>query len=304
MGVGRQLSERDGDAAMADVFQLVLTGLALGGIYALIAIGFVTIFKVSGVINFAQGDFAMVGALTLALLLSFGMPLPFAILLTALFSALFGGGIYRVVLDRLQAQGETVQIILTIGLSMILQALGHLVIGSQPQAVPPFLSGDPLQVLGASISRQYLVIMGVAGFLLASLFFFFEKSYAGIALRAVMMNRDVSRLMGISARVTSTMSFMIGAAVAGVAGVVIAPVTLVSYDMGLILGLKGFVAAVVGGLVDFRGAVAGAVLLGVLESVGAGMISSAYKDAFAFLILILILLWRPYGLFGKSAQRV
>lgn len=289
---------------MAEVVQLILSGLALGGIYALIAVGFVTIFKVSGLINFAQGDFAMVGALSLAVFLSYGFPLWAGLLGAVLVSAVIGGGAQRLILDRLRDHSETVQIILTIGLSIVFQAVGQLVMGSQPRPVPSFVPGEPVRLLGSAVPRQDLVILVAVAVLLVLLFFFFEKSFAGAALRAVMMNRESARLLGISVRTMATFSFVIGAAVAGLAGTIIAPVTLVSYDMGMILGLKGFVAAVVGGLSDVRGAVAGAFLLGILESAGAGLVSSAYKDALAFVILILILLWRPMGLFGRSADRV
>ncbi|ADG06339.1 branched-chain amino acid ABC transporter permease [Kyrpidia tusciae] len=288
---------------MADAVQLVLSGLALGGIYALIAVGFVTVFKVCGLINFAQGDFATVGALSLVMFFASGLPTWMALFGAIVVAAIVGGVLHRVFLDKLRDQAETVQIIATIGLSIVLQSVGQLLMGSQPRAVSPFLPGQPYHFMGGAVPRQDVVILVTVAILFVLLFFFFEKSYAGAALRAVMLNRDSARLLGISARSMATFSFVIGAAVAGLGGAVIAPVTLVSYDMGLTLGLKGFVAAVVGGLSDVPGAVAGAFILGMLESVGAGFVSSAYKEAIAFVVLIVILLWRPNGLFGKSADR-
>lgn len=289
---------------MENVLQLIFSGLALGGIYAMIAIGFVTIFKVAGIINFAQGDFAMVAGVAMVFCLALDIPLWAAVIAAILASAMVGMLIHRAVLDRMRHQSATIQIILTIAVSIVLQSLSQLMVGSQPKSVPPFLAGEPIVWLNSAIPKQNLVIMGATVLLLLLLYFFFEKSYIGAALRAVMMSREVSRLLGISARSIATTSFVIGAVVAGVAGAVIAPITLVSYDMGITLGLKGFVAAVFGGLVDVPGAVAGALILGLLESLGAGLISSAYKDAIAFVILILILLFRPHGLFGKHAHRV
>lgn len=288
-----------------NIIQLILSGLTVGGIYALIAVGFVTIYNVNGVINFAQGEFVMVAAMSAASLVAGGMPLWLAGILAVVVAALVGALVQRLALYPARFSSEVVLIIITIGVSTALRGLAQLVWGSSPLMLPPFIAGEPVNFLGAAIPRQDFFVAGIALISMVALYFFFEKSTLGAALRACMMNREVSRLMGISPNWMALLSFILGAGLAGVVGVSIAPISLATYDMGLMIGLKGFVAAVLGGLVSVPGAVVGGVVLGVLESLGAGLISSGYKDAIAFVLLLLILIFRPQGLLrAKSAKRV
>ncbi|MEX2105133.1 MAG: branched-chain amino acid ABC transporter permease [Bacilli bacterium] len=289
----------------SDLLQLIFSGLTVGGIYALIAVGFVTIYNVNGVINFAQGEFVMVAAMSGAAMVSAGSPLWIACVVAVLVASLVGAIVQRVAMYPARYSSEVVLIIITIGVSTTLRGLAQMVWGSGPLTLPPFLAGEPVTFLGSVIPRQDFFIGGIALICMLGLFVFFEKTALGSALRACMMNRDVSRLMGISPNRMALLSFILGAGLAGVVGVSIAPVSLATYDMGLMLGLKGFVAAVLGGLTSAPGAVLGGIILGVLESLGAGLISSGYKDAIAFILLLVILVFKPQGIIGsKSGKRV
>ncbi|WP_019121482.1 branched-chain amino acid ABC transporter permease [Brevibacillus massiliensis] len=289
----------------SDLVQLLFSGLTVGGIYALIAVGFVTIYNVNGVINFAQGEFVMVAAMSGAAMTSAGAPLWIACIAAILVSAAVGAVAWRLALYPARYSSDVVLIIITIGLSTTLRGLAQLLWGSSPLTIPPFMAGEPVSFLGAVIPLQDFFIGGIALICMLALFVFFERTAMGSALRACMMNREVSRLMGISPNRMALLSFVLGAGLAGAVGVSVAPVSLATYDMGLMIGLKGFVAAVLGGLVSIPGAVAGGVLLGVLESLGAGLVSSGYKDAIAFLILLLVLIFRPQGILGaRSGKRV
>lgn len=293
----------------ADVLQLVLSGLSVGGIYALVAVGFVTIHAVTGVINFAQGELAMVGALSACSLRAAGVPLPLAVAAAAMVGAAVGLAEERSVLWPALRRGragrvtELVLILLTIGASIALRGIALELWGSESYALPQFSTGAPFAFGGAVVARQILWILGLSAAVMAALQLFFARTQAGAALRACAMNRDAARLNGIGPTRMSALAFGLAGGVAGLAGAVIAPVSLASYDMGLLLGLKGFVAAVVGGLASPPGAVIAALGLGVLESIAAGLVSSGYKDGFAFLVLVAVLLFRPEGLFAAGRLR-
>jgi branched-chain amino acid transport system permease protein len=288
-----------------EIVQLLLSGLAVGGIYALIAVGFVTIYNVNGVINFAQGEFVMVGGITAAAMVSGGAPLWLAAIMAVIAATLVGALVQRLALQPARFNSEVVLIIITIGVSTALRGLALMIFGSSPKVLPPFLEGEPVSFLNAAIPRQDFFIIGITFITMLALYIFFEKTMLGSALRASMMNREVSRLMGISPKWMGLLSFMLGACLAGIVGVAITPISLATYDMGLMIGLKGFVAAVLGGLISIPGAVVGGIILGVLESLGAGLISSGYKDAIAFFILLIVLVFMPQGLIKtKSGKRV
>jgi len=293
----------------ADILQLVLSGLSVGGIYALIAVGFVTIHAVTGIINFAQGELAMVGALSAASLTSAGMPLPLAVVAAAAAGASAGVAVERATVWpalRRRREGivaDVVLILLTIGASIALRGLALAAWGSEPYSLPPFAPGPPLRLAGAVVARQTMWILALSAVTMGALDLFFARTQAGTALRACAMNRDAARLSGIGPTRMSALAFGLAGAVAGLAGAVITPVSFATYDMGLLLGLKGFVSAVAGGLASPPGAVIAALGLGVLESVFAGLLSSGYKDAFAFAVFVAVLLVRPEGLFSTGRLR-
>jgi branched-chain amino acid transport system permease protein len=282
------------------LLQLTLVGLTQGSIYALIALGFVTIYNVTGIINFAQGQFAMLGAMLMVSLTPLGLPVPVAFVLAVAGVVLVGGGIERLAIHPARHASVVTLIIITIGVDIAIRGIALLVWGTDPFGLAPFTPGPPLMLGGAFITRQALWILGATAATLGLLYLFFELTYLGKVLRACAINRLSARLSGISPERMSLLAFCLAAALGAVGGIVMAPLTLVSYDMGLYLGLRGFVAAIMGGLVSAPGAVAGALALGLLEAYAAGMLKAAYKEAVAFLALFLILLVRPQGLFTRA----
>jgi branched-chain amino acid transport system permease protein len=289
---------------MSELVQFLLSGIAAGGIYALVAVGFVTVYNVLGIINFAQGEFAMLGALVASTLVTRGVPLALAVPLAVAVAALVGAAVERGVLSPAARSSELVRIIITIGVSIALRGVALTLWSSQSYTLPAFTAGGPLTVRGAALARQDVWVLGVAAAAMLALYLLFERTFFGSALRASVMSRDASRLMGIAPGVMSLVAYTLSAALGALAGIVITPIALATYDMGIMLGLKGFVAAVLGGLVSAPGAVAGALLLGIVESFAAGLLSSGYRDAIAFALLLGILVVRPTGLFpGLAAER-
>ncbi|GBF34302.1 branched-chain amino acid transport system permease protein LivH [Desulfocucumis palustris] len=287
----------------SELLQYLLTGLTLGGIYALIALGFVTIYNVTGHINFTQGEFVMLGALITASLVKGGTGLWLAVAAAILLVGLFGALFERAVIYPARNSSVVTIIIITIGFSVAIRGGALLVWGTQSYPLPSFSSGESLQILGAALNTQSIWVLALSLLVVAALFVFFERTALGMALKACAINRLAARLMGISPQRMSLLCFTLSAMLGALAGIVITPITTATYDMGLMLGLKGFVAAVLGGLTSTTGAVVGGFLLGVLEALGAGLISSGYKDAISFLILLLVLLKKPSGLLGKPESK-
>jgi branched-chain amino acid transport system permease protein len=274
----------------AQILQYLLSGLVVGGIYALLGLGFVIVYSVTRVINFAQGEFTMLGALLMVTLAGRGLPLPLGFLLAALGGCAIGALLERVAIHPVRGASALTLIIITIGASITLRGAALVVWGTDPFVLASFSAGPPLHLGGAIIVRQGLWVLMVALAIFVGLWAFFTLTYLGKAVQACAINPRASRLMGIRVDRMSLLAFALAGGLGAVAGIVIAPITYATYDMGLMLGLKGFVAAVVGGLVSPLGAILGGFLLGILESLAAGLVSSGYKDAFAFLVLILVCL--------------
>ncbi len=275
--------------------QYLASGLVVGGIYALIGLGFVIVFSVTRIVNFAQGEFVMLGALLMVTWQARGLGTPAAFVLTVLVVAAVGAVLERVAVRPLRRASGLSVLILTIGAAIALRGAGLVVWGTDPFAVAAFSPGPPLRIAGAVVVRQGLWVLGVAAVVFALLWWFFTRTYAGTAVRACAVNPRAARLMGIRVDRVFLLAFALSGALGAVAGAVVAPITYATYDMGLMLGLKGFVAAVLGGLVSPAGAIAGGFLLGVLESMAAGLLSSAYKDAVAFIVLIAVCLAQVTG---------
>jgi branched-chain amino acid transport system permease protein len=277
--------------------QWLVNGVALGSIYALIALGFVTIANVTNVINLAQGEFLMLGAL-LAVTLGHMLPLPLAGLLAVLLTAALGAAVYRLALWPARRASSVTLIVITIGVSVVLRGGALLLWGVDPYPLPPFSAGPPIALASIVMTRQALWIIGITLLAVLLLWLFFNRTMIGRGLRACALNPIAARLMGVPLARMSMLAFALGAGLAALGGIVITPVQYASYDMGLLLGLKGFVAAIMGGLTNPLGAILGGLLLGALEAVGGG-INSAYKDVVAFVILIAVLLFRrmrqPYS---------
>lgn len=279
--------------------QYLASGLVTGGIYALIGLGFVIVFSVTRIVNFAQGEFVMLGALIMVSAHERGLGTGSAFAVAVGAVALVGALLERVAIYPIRRAPALAVLILTIGASIAMRGAALIVWGTDPFALPAFSAGPPLHVGGAVIVRQGVWVLVVAAALFALLWFFFTRTYAGTALRACAVNPRAARLMGIRTDRMSLLAFALSGALGAAAGAVIAPITYATYDMGLMLGLKGFVAAVLGGLVSPPGAIIGGFLLGIGEALAAGLFSSAYKDAVAFVVLIVICLaqvagWLPW----------
>ncbi|MHB9095757.1 MAG: branched-chain amino acid ABC transporter permease [Eubacteriales bacterium] len=287
----------------SELLQYVLSGLTMGGIYALVALGFVIIHNVTGIINFAQGEFVMLGAMFMVTLVGLKVPTPLALIISIILVMIVVGLIEFGAIRSARKASPVTLVIITIGLSTAIRGIALLVWGTNPYRLEPFTKGGPINIGGATIIPQSLWIIGTTVVVLVLTYFLFEYTYFGKALRACMVNKFAARLMGISPQKMSLFAFVFSAALGALAGIVIAPITYVTYDMGLMLGLKGFVAAVLGGLSSTPGAVIGGLALGVIESLGAGLVSSGYKDGIAFIILLLVLFLKPGGVFGTSGSK-
>ncbi len=285
---------------MDQLLQLLFSGIILGGIYALIAVGFIVVYNITGIINFAQGEFVMLGAMiSISLHQSMDLPVPAAIIIAVIIVTLFGIGMDRLAIFPARKASLVTYIIITIGISIAVRGTALLIWGTDPYALHGFAAENTVDLMGISIATQGFWVLGLSALCFGSLYLFFEHTYYGKAVKAAVINQNAARLMGINPQAISLFAFGAAGTVGALAGAFIAPMTMGTYDMGLMLGLKGFVAAVLGGLNSIAGALLGGILLGVLESLGAGYISSGYKDALAFLILVLILFARPDGLLGK-----
>ena len=277
------------------VAQYLVSGAVVGGIYALIALGFVIVFGVTRIVNFAQGEFVMLGALAMATLSARGVGAPAAFTCSVVSVAAFGALLYRGAVQPLTRAPALTVLILTIGASIAIRGIALILWGTDPLAVPPFAAGPPVLVAGAVVVRQGLWVLGVAATSFVALWWFFTRTYMGAAVQACAVNPLAARLMGIRVDRVGVLAWLLAAGLGAAAGAVISPITYATYDMGLMLGLKGFVAAVLGGLVSPPAAIAGGFLLGVVESLAAGLVSSAYKDAVAFVVLVVVCLAQVLG---------
>jgi branched-chain amino acid transport system permease protein len=288
------------------ILQYTLSGLSTGAIYALIGIGFSIIYNANGIINFAQGEFVMLGGLmTLSSLELLKLPLWAAIPCAIAGSTVVGILFERLAIRPLRQPTAINLVIITIGGSILIRGLAMLVWGKDTHAIPPFSGDTPIAIGGATILPQHLWIFAITLVIIFINKVYFYHTISGKAMRACSYNRRAAGLVGIDVRRMVLFSFIISSAMGAVAGIIVAPLTMTAYDVGVMLGLKGFCAAIIGGMSSGVSTVIGGLLLGVLESLGAGLISSGYKDAIAFIILLLILFIRPQGLFGKAdSERV
>ena len=288
--------------------QYVAGGLTAGAIHALVALGFSIVYHASHAINFAQGEFVMIGGMGAVSLVALGLPLWLAVPLAVAGSVIVGVLVQRLALERAQSGGQAdvvTLIIITIGVALFLRGLAQLVWDKRIHSLPAFSGSEPIPIGGATVLPQSLWVLGGAAVAVLALGWFFNRTLYGKAMRATAINPLAARLMGISTRGVMRTSFALAAALGALGGVLTAPITFTSTDIGVMLGLKGFAAAMLGGLGSFGGAVAGGLLLGLIEGLGAGFISSAYKDAIAFVVILAVLFFLPGGLVGaRRSDRV
>jgi len=286
----------------ATLVQFLLSGLTTGAIYALVALGFAIIYNASHVINFAQGEFVMIGGMASAGFIGAGLPMPLAIVLAVSVSILVGLLLETLAVEPVRNAPVVTLIIITIGASILLRGLATLVWDKKIHSLPAFSGEAPIAIGGASLLPQVLWVLGASAAAVAALWWFFNRTLTGKAMLAVSYNRLAAQLVGISVRKVLLVSFGLSAGLGALAGILIAPISFTSWDIGVMLGLKGFAAAILGGLGSGPGAIAGGLALGLVEALGAGYLSSAYKDAFAFVILLATLVFLPNGFFGRRAS--
>jgi branched-chain amino acid transport system permease protein len=292
-----------GMGALQDFIQFVFSGLTSGAIYAMVALGFGVVHNTMGIVNFTQVDFVSLGGMLLyGALVSAKMPMMPALLLAVAGVTLAGALVELTGLRPSRSRNQLVLILLTIGLSIVLRGAMQKAWGKNSLAVPPLAGEAPLTVLGATIMPQAVWILVITALAMSLLVLFFRKTTAGLAMRAVASNPTAAAVVGLKVQWVRTLSFALAGALGGLAGVLVTPITTLRYDIGVLLGLKGFAAAILGGFGSFPGAILGGMALGLLESLGAAYVSSAWKDTIAFLVLLLVLFARPHGLMGKGAR--
>jgi branched-chain amino acid transport system permease protein len=286
---------------MQELLQYLFSGITNGAIYAVIALGFSMLYNATKLINFAQGEFVMLGAMTLVTLWGgFKLPLPVAFVGSVIAVSLVGLLLERLAIRTVRKPHPIVLVIITVGASILLRGVSMLGWGKDSHSVRSFSGHAPIEIAGATLLPQSLWILGMSAIIVVGLQFFYKRTLTGKAMEACSINKRAAWILGIPSERMVLLAFAISAAMGAVAGILIAPVTMCAYDMGTMLGLKGFCAAMLGGLGSSFGAIFGGLLLGILESLGVGFVSSSLKDAIAFLLLLLILYVRPSGIFGAG----
>ncbi|MBW6520300.1 MAG: branched-chain amino acid ABC transporter permease [Desulfoarculaceae bacterium] len=281
--------------------QYLFAGITYGSIYAIVAIGFNIIYNTTGIINFAQGEFVMLGGMIAISLLPF-MPLPLAIGLSVLMTMVIGALIEIVFIRWLHSPSVLRMIIITIGISILTREAAVHIWGDNIRALPYFVGDEitTIGVLGARISPQVLWVVGVCGVMVFVLHLFFKTTSVGREMRACAANRTAAILCGINPRNMVTFSFVLSAGIGALAGCVMSPITYTQYDVGTGLAIKGFTVAILGGLGNSGGAVAAGLMLGIIEAFSVSVVPLAFQDAIAIAILLGILFVRPHGIFGSG----
>jgi len=295
---------------LAQVFQQITSGIAIGSIYASVGLAFSLTQKALNAINFAQGDIFMLGAyFGITCLVFLRLPFWLSILGTILIVSIIGilferiayKPLYRARLGRTET--HVIVIISTIGTGIFLQNAAMLTWGPDALAFPRVFPKEPLDLFGMLLPVEYVWVIIIAIFFMLTLHFLLQKTRIGKGLRAAAQDRETAELMGVDLSLADSLTFGLSAAISAVGGILIAPISFATPTMGLSYGLKGFAAAVVGGLGSIRGAIVGGILLGILENLVTAFISSTYKDVVAFTILIIFLIFKPSGLLLKPPQQ-
>jgi len=290
---------------LAELLQFLVSGLTVGAVYALVALGFTLIYNASDVVNFAQGEFVMLGGMVTVFAFAAGVPLPLAAALAIAAAIGVGLLLHRLAIEPARGASAVTLIIITIGASIFLRGVAQIVFDKRFHQLPAFSGADPILLAGAAILPQSFWVLGGALLVFAALWLFFERTLLGKAVLATAANRLAAKLVGVDTSLVLALSFGLSAAIGALGGILITPITLTSFDVGTLLALKGFAAAMLGGMGSPLGAVVGGLVLGLLESFAAGTLSSAYKDAVAFVVILAVLFVMPQGLFGRrSVERV
>lgn len=290
---------------MGDLLQLIVSGTATGAIYALTALGFTLLWQASGTINFAQGEFVMLPAFAMLFFLNFTRaPLWVAFLLTCVLAAIFlGVGFKHLIVDPLIRHGTIPLVIATLGLSIGLKQLVKAGYSAEAHPFPRAFPETQFDVFGVQISFADVGALLLAGLIVLGLQLFLNRTLTGRAMQAVAQNTEAAKVLGIDVKRMVLYTFLINAVLAVVASLLVTPTYLAKFDMGDSIGQKAFFAAIIGGFNQTRGALLGGVLIGVLENVVGFYISPAYKEGVALMLFLLVILFRPEGLLGKTEER-
>ncbi len=282
-------------------FQYLFAGITYGSIYAIVAIGFNIIYNATGIINFAQGEFVMLGGMISISLLPF-MPLPLAIAAAVALTMVIGALIEMVFIRWLKSPSVLRMVIITIGISILLRESALHIWGESIRSLPYFFGNEisALSLGPVHLSPQVVVVIVACGVMVAGLNVFFRGTPVGREMRACAANRTAAQLCGISTRNMVTLSFMLSAGIGALAGCVMSPITYTQYDSGTSLAIKGFTVAILGGLGNSMAAVSAGILLGVIEAFSISFLPLAFQDAISITILLIILFVKPHGLFGSS----
>lgn len=285
----------------SQILQLLFTGLTVGSIYALVGLGFNIIYNATTIINLAQGEFVMLGGLIMVFLTAvLRLPLWIGFVLTVIAVTALGALFERFAIHPLRNASLLTLIMVTIAASILVRGMAMFIWGKDPYALPPFTPGSPVLIGGAVIMLQTFWVLSTVLTVVVLMALFFGKTIVGKAMTACSFNPMAASLMGINVRKMVLLSFALSAALGAVAGIVITPISLMEYDRGPMLAVKGFCAAVLGGLGVGYGAVVAGLVIGILESLTAGLIHSGFKDAVALMILLFILCFKPSGIFGSE----
>jgi branched-chain amino acid transport system permease protein len=283
--------------------QFLFSGLTVGAVYALVGIGFNITYNATSIINLAQGEFVVIGGLMMWFFAeSLKLPFLVSVAFTILSAGIVGLLMERLTIKPLKNPDLLLMIMITVAVSIVLRGVLMFSFGKDPYVYPSFTEGEPLSIYGAIIQQQTLWVIGITGFCITLLFFFFKKTMVGKAMLACAVNPTAAKLVGINVSRMVMLSFVLSAVVGAIGGMAITPISLMEYDKGPMLAVKGFCAAIMGGLGTNRGAVLGGFIIGILESMTAGYIHSGLKDAVALIILLLILFFKPAGIFVSKAM--
>jgi branched-chain amino acid transport system permease protein len=289
---------------LSDFVQLLISGTATGAIYALAALGFTLLWQASGTINFAQGEFVMVPAFLTLSGIVLGAPLWAAFLIACAASMLvLGLGFKRVIVDPLIRHGVIPLVIATLGLSIGIKNFVKSSYSAEAHPFPNVFPDTLFSLGGVTVSVYDIGTLALAGAIVLGLQVFLNKTVTGRAMQAVAQNTEAATVLGINVRRMILYVFLINAALAAVAALLVTPVYLAKFDMGDVIGLKAFYAAIIGGFNQTRGALLGGVLVGILENLVGAYVSPAYKEGVALMLFLVVILFRPEGLLGKAEER-
>ncbi|HEX2518604.1 MAG TPA: branched-chain amino acid ABC transporter permease, partial [Castellaniella sp.] len=290
--------------SMINFFQLVISGVATGSIYALVALGFTLLWQASGTINFAAGEFVMLPAFSMLAFQSMGLPLWISFLLTLVVATvLLGYGFKRAIVDPMRKFGVMPLVVATIGLALIMRSGVQIAFGAQAMPFKNVFGYQVFSIAGVHVSASDLGTLIVTFIVVFGLQAFLQRTVTGRAMQAVAQNTETARILGIRVNRMIFYTFAINAILATLAALLVTPIYLAKFDMGILLGLKAFLAAIIGGFNNSRGALLGGVIIGVSENLVGAYISSAYMDGVALALFLLVILFKPDGLLGAPVAR-